>query len=932
MDSHIFQFNNGAPLERLNSFDRLMLSLTAQEEVTNEDLDSAAELVQLWFKRKMKMHALINKMITSDMQKNINIVLDVMNSINKQDIMFDDVQSILVSKDFKTSLTHILVSLPRDPILKNSNKHCRSSQFIASALIICIHANSVLVTAKTDGTEVLDTSFEARVCQNASSLLMHSLIKLLSILNTSNSTTPPPTVKTFRHDLLLFRFSVRYFHKAMNDWRSLDLQRMGQSMLGNYRDCYKMYVVYAKEQTEEAQTLADTMKQQLSKMRVTMEKILGKSTANSKIEEAEAMVDSSFEELIMNSTGGSVESVQSSGSAGDSALDVERPTSPTKKKIDEEFKETSSSPYSSMDEGEQEILNKREMIFLERLAEAAGMENEKLAHELCLNPQFNIPTLQTNFKLPQDFGSRFRDNSAHQTSQEDLARMLMSDPQKASSMLKKNMLAVISDTLYWSLKKNPFEFNVDTDSQEDIMLQLKVGMFIPMFDNGKSFGATIQAIQIDEATITIRYVSGMIEENVELSRIRKPATPRDPEPLISALKDLINNVCALVPSRTDIHTVLSSAIDQELLTQMLTHNACSALDLFNIFDLIFQQLCNLLEPSRSSVMQTWISNLKEKFSTQSFEDCVVIIPYIFEVCQEIIEEIRVELANYFVTLLLPAMEKSGPTFLKSKFEKRIAETLKSLSGREGFDDTLVAVQAILPKTMGILLPGVHPRVDIEEKSNLLQLPVHISEDDLKEAGLTVFNEQGKVNTQVVAACLFTRLIQVPVRLNTPHASGVIPEILTWDAHRLAGIRDDIDMVALVATIVITIKQGLYRIIGPSAGGVIKNQDLETLQQRLDVLLRSSDIGISHVVVESLRFIKDLVRQSDTLLPAGWEQGLESSLRAAINEGSPILGLFTKRIAKVLLRGLGGQPISQMPTFNSFSAYPYYFFYSFYLYI
>ena len=83
MDSSIFQFNNGAPLERLNSFDRLMLSLTAQEEITNEDLDSAAELVQLWFKRKMKMHALINKMITSDMQKNVNIVLDVMKSISK---------------------------------------------------------------------------------------------------------------------------------------------------------------------------------------------------------------------------------------------------------------------------------------------------------------------------------------------------------------------------------------------------------------------------------------------------------------------------------------------------------------------------------------------------------------------------------------------------------------------------------------------------------------------------------------------------------------------------------------------------------------------------------------------------------------------------------------------------------------------------------
>ena len=128
----IFQFNGGS-LERLNSFDRLMFSLTTQDEVSSEDLDSAAELVQSWFRRKTKMQNLLNKMTSSHMQNNHGVILDVLKGLNG--VSFDDVQSILVSLDFTNALKAFLCSLPRDPILRNRNAHCRTPQFIASAII-----------------------------------------------------------------------------------------------------------------------------------------------------------------------------------------------------------------------------------------------------------------------------------------------------------------------------------------------------------------------------------------------------------------------------------------------------------------------------------------------------------------------------------------------------------------------------------------------------------------------------------------------------------------------------------------------------------------------------------------------------------------------------------------------------------------------------
>jgi hypothetical protein len=56
--------------------------------------------------------------------------------------------------------------------------------------------------------------------------------------------------------------------------------------------------------------------------------------------------------------------------------------------------------------------------------------------------------------------------------------------------------------------------------------------------------------------------------------------------------------------------------------------------------------------------------------------------------------------------------------------------------------------------------------------------------------------------------------------------------------------------------------------------------------------------------------------SSRYLPADWEKSFEQSLRGAITENNPVLQLFTKRLYKVLIRSLLGQPfLGRLPTYS-----------------
>ena len=163
-----------------------------------------------------------------------------------------------------------------------------------------------------------------------------------------------------------------------------------------------------------------------------------------------------------------------------------------------------------------------------------------------------------------------------------------------------------------------------------------------------------------------------------------------------------------------------------------------------------------------------------------------------------------------------------------------------------------------------------------------------------------------INTAVIAVCML-RLLQLPVRLNSPSARAlVLPETFCFDGQRLSLLRDLVDILSvqvlrlicfywrliifslvrsfytlldpistsslthaqhntLQCTVMITIRQALQKV------GLLSSEAEETtLYQRLNVLLRDSSVGMKDIVAEAVRFVRVAKEASRGELDAQYE--------------------------------------------------------------
>jgi hypothetical protein len=484
---------------------------------------------------------------------------------------------------------------------------------------------------------------------------------------------------------------------------------------------------------------------------------------------------------------------------------------------------------------------------------------------------------------------------------------------------------MLGDALYWSLKGSDLK-------AEGLGEQLYPGRIIPVTCEGRTLTARVDGVVYVESSCTLTYlVDGVQEKGVPFSRFKTDTTPAEPGLLVQALTDLANQVASLTPTRVDIKERLLGSIDVGLISQMVTHNALGAKDLLSEgpISVFIEALGGLLEPSRAALFAQWRDSLYARSTEGTFDEMVVpLLPHLFEVCTSLVEEVKREMACYYVEMLAPAMAQNGAKFLKKKFQTRLEDQMNNLVGQvvaqrgPDFDPRTLSPDVILinllPHTAGLLLPGTHPKHAIAEGSSLKALPLPCNEADLREAGYDdetmsalLYPSDGPPipsSIDAAAVCLFVRTIQIPCRLDSPQATQLLPELFGFDAGRLAKVRDDADVIALQATIIITIKLLINRFFGNSL--LISNSDMETLQQRMDVIFRSIDSGLANVITEAVRFVRVAATRAQSQ-PAGWEAALDSALRDAVKEGSPVLTLFSKRVYKLFLRGLAGKPYQQL---------------------
>ena len=207
-----------------------------------------------------------------------------------------------------------------------------------------------------------------------------------------------------------------------------------------------------------------------------------------------------------------------------------------------------------------------------------------------------------------------------------------------------------------------------------------------------------------------------------------------------------------------------------------------------------------------------------------------------------------------------------------------------------------------------------------------------------------------ISTNLIMICFFVDLLKVPIRLNVYPA---LPEVYAFDGQRLSEIRDDIDIIVLLASIGISIKQIVVSLrpsiqMGSSGGRDAKNSE-ETLFHRLDILVRQHVSGegvklIDSLITEATRYVEQLLERNvrDSLEGAvesrvgasgrveatimhissgtgkycgdSWKFALRKAIENNTTSTSPVMGLFAKRVYELLMRGL-------IPVFTSSSTSP-----------
>jgi hypothetical protein len=468
------------------------------------------------------------------------------------------------------------------------------------------------------------------------------------------------------------------------------------------------------------------------------------------------------------------------------------------------------------------------------------------------------------------------------------------------------------------------------------------------------------------------------------------------------LFDLIQQISTLIPHRTDLVQQLNDSFDPELLTQMIRKDSLSPKeDLLPIFQFLYQFLTQLQAEYRLEYASKWwdVFSANFEFSEKAKQtyaqkkdylgqnllfkiaqkkviplspasneetnniniqritlfDILPLIPMYFERISESVEEIQRDMANYYISLLVPVLQTSGHEFLLNNFQQRLSKGVINLNVL-----TTLVISYLQPEGNNfkkLMTDFVECDICSPQGFTLAQLAelTTVPPNPSSSLGNNNTSQPEPVRLPLhedyfkgIIAYVFLSVLQLPYRLDSPMVvqNQLLPETFQFDQTRLAKIRDLIDKITIENALLIMTKQFLssqYRIL------FHENEEMEFIY-RMDVILSQQDFTILHVSQEILRFTVSLImirKESLGNSPSGQHQGTQQSssispapstsanssvpsayalggevnmhdleekiskmVKDIIKEDNPILELFQKRIYKLLLRALLAKPFQQ----------------------
>lgn len=840
-------------------------------------------VIEAWWYRIRALRLLREKLLK--LNKEMSTISEVMAKLVHDNITFEDAQGLLLNDLFVKSMNTFLQSLPRDPNINEKNilMMSKSVRVISSAFIINKFPESVLtstINIENDVREVKDDSIEAAMCYVTAKTITKAMYKFtLALL--SYCTNPTASIYTFRQQLISYRSIARAFFTSMKKWKDLDAQRFIQALELSYQQCYSVVIqIRGGDPETRDHGVNEVLKHataQLAKLEESIVSILGGDYSQTRLEELRAQVETSLAEYHQH-----IHSDKDGTSNSSTSHNVDMSS------LQDHLRSTQADNTST------EALDKN-ILLVEKLAEIAGLENEQLAYEICLNPAFcldNAPDPTASLlPLDIDFIGYIRGKPAPKTHQEMAER------------IKTSFLLSIRHKIHWSIA-------AFTKSGDDI----QVGDVIPVSVHESSnayVSARVTSITKTDDTnprcnLSVVHLCDGISEEITMNRVKNSSVV-DPVPLVGIIADLQAKILSMSP-KSQQASMAQRALDLPYFANVLQNQAITSKELLTAVMPLFFNLQLLQAPVRAEAMEHWLNGFVDQYTTagNKIDDVIKFLPIFFEYISACIHELQRDMANYYISSLSPILQQYGVSFLRNKFLNKVQngsvqvnqvvslmmEVVSTKAQRQALCDDLVEALG----SAGSCTPS---------------LPLAFTPEIVK----------------YVVAKAYIVLLQRPYRLDSMDVNGSIPETLLFERNRLSKIRDDIDVLALQLAFVICVKQILAKprtqvtssSLSPCSpnnykGGVVLTPEEENeFQRRLNILLRDGDVSLASIVTEVTNsgIIKVLTRaKGDSCTPAivsQWEEEVKKEVKAIIDPGNPILVLFTKRVYKVMYRVLLDQP-------------------------
>ena len=230
-------------ITRQSSFEKMMNLVSAVDESCHElgssdvDRNKAAYELQLWWSKERKI--IQTKKDIFNFRPQVLLITESIDSVRKNLGDFGEVQKILSSSRFISSLNDFLSILPLDPSLRAKNSTARSSHTIGSAFFIHYFRSEVLLD-----DDAIDQSREADECAIAAEMLTGTLNNFIKncILITPTASATTVSNAQFKKSMVRYRFSVRYFIEKLEQWKGLDASRLLQSLEAPYTESYVIFL------------------------------------------------------------------------------------------------------------------------------------------------------------------------------------------------------------------------------------------------------------------------------------------------------------------------------------------------------------------------------------------------------------------------------------------------------------------------------------------------------------------------------------------------------------------------------------------------------------------------------------------------------------------------------------------------------------------